>query len=346
MGLKAFKWGVLSFFLSAAPCYATNHVILSFNLGGPYYPAGSIALEAYPHWRETFIGPIPTVMGAIKYGARSGARIDPAMKIVAVMSADQPAHALMVAKTAFDEVASDPATKLPGRKLLLTVSSTAQMFAERCLAGWNVRLDQMVVEKGEQAEIRGALSAKKADVAVLWTPFVHFSGIDSEKAKVLPCPNLGSLDIPSFIVARADLLNDPDPMQPKRKQVAAFVAKALGSWALAAENPGDAAKRLVATYREEIKDPRYLLTEAEAHAEIEARRPPDLDGQRTLFKAPVGGATPLAIMLDPIMDFMVASGTLKLADRPAAADLLDSSILELIASDAELNAIARGKTAP
>jgi hypothetical protein len=77
-------------------------------LGGPYYPAGSIALEAYPHWRQTFIGPIPTVIGAVKYGAKT----DPAMKVVAVMSADAPAHGLMIAKSAYDEVASDPATKL------------------------------------------------------------------------------------------------------------------------------------------------------------------------------------------------------------------------------------------
>jgi hypothetical protein len=88
------------------------------------------------------------------------------------------------------------------------------------------------------------------------------------------------------------------------------------------------------------------LNQSEAHAEIEARRPPDLDGQRALFEAPLGGAAPLAITLDQIMDFMIASGTLKAADRPAAADLLDSSILELIAGDAALNAIARGEAAP
>jgi ABC-type nitrate/sulfonate/bicarbonate transport system substrate-binding protein len=336
----------LALLIYSTSCFATNHVILSFDLGGPYYPAGSIALEAYPHWRQTFIGPIPTVMGAIKYGVRTGARIDPAMKIVAVMSADTPAHALMIATSAYGDIASDPATKLPGRKLLLTPSSTAQMFAQRCLAGWNVRLDQMTVEKGEQAEIRELLKANKAEVAVLWTPFVHLSEVDSEKAKVLPCPNLGNFDVPSFIVARADLLNDPDPMQPKRKQVAAFVAKALGAWALAAKKPDDAARRLVATYREEIKDPKYLLTEAEAHAEIEARRPPDLDGQQALFKAPAGGAAPLATTLNTIMDFMVASGTLKAADRPAAADLLDPSILELITADPSLNAIARSEIGP
>jgi ABC-type nitrate/sulfonate/bicarbonate transport system substrate-binding protein len=332
--------------LFSSSCFATNHVSLSFDLGGPYYPAGSLAIEAYPHWRQTFIGPIPTVIGAIKYGARSGGRIDPAMKIVAVMSVDTPAHGLMVAKSVYDEIAADPATKLKGRKLLLTLSSTAEMFAERCLAGWNLRLDQMVRENGEQAQIRVALEANKAEIAVLWTPFTHLSEVDSEKAKVLPCPNLGNLEIPSFIVARADLLNDPDPMQPKRKQVAAFVAKALGAWALAAKKPDDAAKRLVATYREEIKDTRYLLTEAEAHAEIEARRPPDLDGQRVLFKAPAGGAPPLATTLDTIMDFMVASEKLKVADRPAAADLLDPSILELIATDHGLTAIARGETGP
>jgi hypothetical protein len=44
-----------------------------------------------------------------------------------------------------------------------------------------------------------------------------------------------------------EFVDDPDPMQPKRKQVAAFVAKALGAWALAAKKPADAAKRLVTT---------------------------------------------------------------------------------------------------
>jgi hypothetical protein len=65
-----------------------------------------------------------------------------------------------------------------------------------------------------------------------------------------------------------------------------------------------------------------------------------------LFKVPPGGAAPLAATLDTIMDFMVASGTLKATDRPAAADLLDGSILEVIASDAGLSAIARGEPTP
>lgn len=201
----------------------------------------------------------------------------------------------------------------------------------------------MGAEGGNNHADLQALIANKADAAVLWTPFVHLTEIDSEKAKVLSCPSLGGLNVPSFIVARADLLNDPDPAQPERKQVAAFVAKALGAWAQAAKKPDEAAKRLVATYREEIRDPKYLLTEPEAHAEIEARRPPDLDGQRTLFKAPVGGAAPLVTTLDRIMDFMIVSQTLDVVDRPSAAALLDSSIIELIANDPELNAIARGE---
>lgn len=337
----------LALLFYSAPCEGTNHVILSFDLGGPYYAAGSIALWAYPHWRQTFIGPIPTVIGAIEYGTRNGGTFVPAMKIVAVMSADASAHSLMIAKSAYDEIAADPATKLPGRKLLLTPSSTAQMFVERCLSGWNLRLDQMTVIKGEQAPMRDGMNPDitqpvLAEIGVLWTPFVHLSEVDPDKTKPLECPNLVNLDVPSFIVARADLLNDPD----KRKQVAAFVAKALGAWALAAKKPHDAAKRLIATYREEIKDPRYLLNQDQAHAEIESRRPPDLDGQRTLFKPPAAGPAPLAATLDTIMDFMVASGTLKAADRPAAADLLDASILELIAGDAGLNAIARGEATP
>ena len=345
--MKRFLYVLLTFY--PLTCFATNHVILSFDLGGPYYPAGSIALWAYPHWRQTFIGPIPTVIGAIKYGTRTGATFAPAMKIVAVMSADASAHGLMIAKTAYDEIAADPATKLPGRKLLLTPSSTAQMFVERCLAGWNLQLGQMTVVKGEQAPIRDGLNPEianpvLAELAVLWTPFVHLSEVDPDKAKALACPNLGNLDVPSFIVARADLLSDPDVS--KRKQVAAFVAKALGAWALAAKKPDDAAKRLIATYREEIKDPRYLLNQDQAHAEIESRRPPDLDGQRALFKAPAAGPAPLAATMDTIMDFMAASGTLKAADRPAAANLLDGSILELISNDGGLKAIADGESPP
>jgi hypothetical protein len=47
--------------------------------------------------------------------------------------------------------------------------------------------------------------------------------------------------------------------------------------------------------------------------------------------------------LDAIMDFMVSSGTLKAAERPAASQLIDPTILESIAGDAALTAIARGE---
>jgi hypothetical protein len=43
------------------------------------------------------------------------------------------------------------------------------------------------------------------------------------------------------------------------------------------------------------------------------------------------------------MEFMIASGSLKASDRPAASSLLDSSILDFIAGDAELRSIAEGK---
>jgi hypothetical protein len=41
---------------------------------------------------------------------------------------------------------------------------------------------------------------------------------------------------------------------------------------------------------------------------------------------------------------MVSSGTLTAAERPAGADLIDGSILEMIANDAALAAISDGST--
>jgi ABC-type nitrate/sulfonate/bicarbonate transport system substrate-binding protein len=346
MNLPCKKWalgGLLSICCSSSS-FATSEVIRSFDLGDRLYHAGSVAVAAYPHWGSVVIGPIPAVLGALNSSATVAGHLNPASKIVAIVSQDRLAHALMISESRYGDVASDPATTLPNQKAMLKVASTAQLFAEKCLAGWNVGLNQMTIVDGEQAEIRHAFSDKKIDFGFVWTSFTYLAANDAAHAKALPCLNIDSFDMPSFIVTRSDLLNEPDPVRlaANRKIVARLVAQHLGAWAKAKMNPQDAAKRLRAEYtREDIK-----VTDAQALAELEARRPPDLDGQRLAFTAPAGAPAPLAATLDGIIDFMVASGTIKAADKPAGSELMDGSILELIAGDPELGAVARGEKPP
>lgn len=322
-------------------CFAGSYFIRSFELGGPYFHAGSLAVESYPHWQMVPMGPVPTVLGALKYGKQTGELFAPALKIVAIVSQDAPAYGLMIAKAAYDDIAADPAGKLPGQKLMLTQSSTSQMYAERCLSAWNLRLDQVQVVDGEQEEIRNAVADRKVDIGFVWSPFTYLTQTDQAKAKMLVCPDTTALDLPYFVVVRADLLTEPDPVRAaaNRKRIADYVARILGAWASAANKPAEAAKRLAKTYAEDS----IKVTEPDARAELAARRPPDLEGQRTAFSTPAGGgAAPVAATLDGIMDFMVRTGTLAAADRPAAVDLIDASILEMIASQPALAAIANG----
>lgn len=345
--VKIFLGGLLSILLSSH-CLAGSYFVRSFKLGGPYFHAGSLAVESYPHWQMVPMGPVPTVLGALKYGKRTGELFAPALKIVAIVSQDAPAYGLMIAKTAYDEIAADPAGKLPGRKLMLTrypippmQSSTSQMYAERCLSAWNLRLDQMQVIGGEQAEIRKAVADREVDIGFVWSPFTYLTQTDYAKAKMLACQDMTAFEMPYFVVVRADLLSELDPMRAaaNRKRIADYVARILGAWASAANKPGDAAKRLVKTYAEDS----IKVTEPEARAELAARRPPDLEGQQTAFRASAdGGAAPVATTLDGIMDFMIRTGTLVAADKPAAADLIDASILEMIAGEPALTAIANG----
>lgn len=318
-------------------CLAASEILNSFDLGGPYYHAGSAAIAAFPHWRDVVIGPIPTILGATRNRASAGL----AIKVVAIMSEDIAAHALMVTEDEYASIVQDPATKLPGQSVLLTMGSTAQMYLERCLAGWHITLEQMnVVKEDQEAQIRHALIDRKSNVAAVWTSFTYLAENDAAKAKALHCPDLGDLQFPTFIVARADLLNESDTarLAANRKVIAAFVAKYLGAWASAKQKPADAAKRLAKTYLAEgIK-----VTEAQAAAELEARRPPDLQGQVAAFTAPAGGVAPLAVTLNPIIDFMVRTGELKASERPNAADLLHGSILQLIVGDPRLSSIAGG----
>lgn len=333
--------GILLSLSLSTPCLAGSYFIRSFDLGGPYFHAGSLAVESYPHWRIVPMGPVPTVLGALKHGTRTGGVFAPALKIVAIVSQDTPAYGLMIARTAYDDIAADPAGQLPGQKLMLTKSSTSQMYAERCLAAWNLRLDQVQVIDGEQEEIRNAVAGRKVDIGFVWSPFTYLTQTDHAKAKMLACQDMTAFEMPYFVVVRADLLTEPDPVRAaaNRKRIADYVARILGAWASAANKPADAAKRLVKTYAEDS----IKVTEPEARAELAARCPPDLAGQRTAFRAPAGGgAAPVAITLDGIMDFMVLTGTLAVADKPAAADLIDASILEMIAGEPALAAVANG----
>jgi hypothetical protein len=310
------------------------------------------------------MGPIPAVLGAVKFRSASGGHIAPGIKVVAIVSEDnspdkpadavphKSALALMVAKKDYDRIAADPASTLPKQKFLMTPASLAEMYERQCLAAWNLTLDSSHIIAGQQADIRTALRAyasgtpadysgiAPAGTAFVWASFTYLAEDDAAKAKALSCPSTTNFDAPSFIVARSDLLNELDAarLDANRKQIADFVAKYLGAWAKAKSKPQDAAKRLVETHSAEgIK-----VSEAQAQAELEARQPPDLAGQRAAFTPTAGGVIPLAMSLDVIMDFMVSTGTLKTGDRPAAGELLDGSILEFINSDPNLKAIANG----
>ena len=132
---------------------------------------------------------------------------------------------------------------------------------------------------------------------------------------------------------------DPQRLQANRRQIGSYVARCHGAWAMAKSKPDDAAKKLVATYAAEgIK-----VTDVQTRAELEVRQPPSLADQLVKFASVAGGVAPLATSLDVITDFMVASGSLKAADKPVASTLLDRSILDFISQDAELGPIARGE---
>ena len=216
----------------------------------------------------------------------------------------------------------------------------------------NLTLDKMTVVNAEEAVIRHGLRDKDANVAFVWSSFTYLAENDPAKAKALDCPNGVDVESPTFIVARTDLLNETDPtrLNANRRQIGTYVANFLGAWVkskldnatpksvlditvaqsapddLAKSKPDVAAKKLVATYAAEgIK-----VTDVQARTELDARRPPDLADQLVKFTPVAGGVAPLATSLDVIIDFMVASGSLKAADRPAASTLLDRSILDLL----------------
>jgi len=333
---------ILILALHSSLTFAASEIVNSFDLGGPYYHAGSLAVEAYPHWSAVVMGPIPVVLGSLKTATKAAnGQTELGFKVIAIVEEDLPAHALMISKTEYDAIAVDPPTTLPAQKILLTPRSTGRMFAERCLAGWNLTLDENNVLNAEEASIRKDLREGTASVAFVWSSFTYLAENDTAKAKALDCKDKIDIEIPTLIVARTDLLNETDPqrLDKNRRQIGMFVAKYLGSWAAAKNKPVDAAKKLVATYAAEgIK-----VTKEQAQAELEARQPPDLNDQLVKFTPVAGGVAPLATSLDVIMDFMVASGSLKAADRPAPSTLLDQSILRFIAQDAELAAIARGE---
>jgi ABC-type nitrate/sulfonate/bicarbonate transport system substrate-binding protein len=268
-------------------------------------------------------------------------RFNPAVKIVAVVTQDRGAHALMISAEMHQEISADPAQKLLGQRLLLTDASTAQLFAEKCLGAWNVNLNQMTIVKGEQAQLRRSLAQGDAPVGVFWTPFTYRAANDDAKAKQLPCEGVNDLDLPTVIVARADLLNEADPIQlaDNRKRIAQVVARHLGAWALAKKKPIDAAKRLVRVYKDQEN---ITISENQAKAELAVRQPPDLAAQRIAFKAPVGGVAPIAATLDGIIDFTVRTGTISATERPIGSDLIDASIIETIAADQTLLKLARG----
>lgn len=331
---------------------ATSEVVRSLVVQGRLFHAGSVALEAYPHWDEVVIGPIPAIAGAIKYGKRSGAAFTPAIKVVAIITQDRLAHGLMIAQKAYNAIAAAPSVQLPGKQVILNSSSTAQIYAARCLKQWNVTLDQMTVNMGEEentgmeeAEIRKAVDEGRAEIAFSWVPFTYLVGTDRGKAKPLDCASVGALDLPTLIVARSDLLDEADLTQLaiNKAKIAKFVAEYLGAWSRAVPPSSDApSSDAIKRLRDEYATETINITADQAKAELKARRPPDLNGQRAAFTASPGSAAALAATLDSIMDFMVSSGTIKAAEKPAGSDLIDGSILEAIAKDPALTAIANG----
>jgi hypothetical protein len=262
--------------------------------------------------------------------------------VIGLALSDWSATQLMAHPAVFQEMTNDPAQVLSTQVIAATSSSQSELRLRYCLLENSISVEETKTEMRNQKSAAKELEEGSARLAVLWRNFDRSAASGKLKAKAFECGSPPEGGLPTLFVSRSDLLAETEALrlEMNRQLLAKEVASHLGRWEAAKRDLPAEAKKLVKWY----KDQGLKVTIEEATQELIQRQPPTFDEQFKLFTPdPTHAKAPVVKTLDEILEFMVETGAIKPEEKPDTSLMIDASVLQTIANDPELLAIAKGE---
>jgi ABC-type nitrate/sulfonate/bicarbonate transport system substrate-binding protein len=281
------------------------------------FPAGApqVAAAQAKSWDVGGTGSVPAVLGA----ARSG------LLTIGITNDESKANVLTVRGEKFEAFKASPQS-LKGQRILLTTNSTGDYAVRSCLRKYNVAFGDVQFVNLGQAQIISAITSNNGDVAGVWAPN-NYTLEEKAGAKTLCTGADAGAIVPGALIVRAEYAKD------NPKNVAAYLAVYLRSWAWAKANPKEAremTKKFYAQGGVEISD--------KAIEQEFALRPVFLLDEQLRIMDRAKGSSEVDKWLGDIAKFMVEVGTLPQA--PDVKAFVTDEYLKMVASDPKLKAFA------
>ena len=284
------------------------------------FPAGApqIAAAQANDWDVGGTGSVPAVLGAARFG----------LYTVGITNDESRGNALMARNDAIEGFRNDPES-IRGERILLTTNSTVDFATQSCLEQWGLsQADVEYINLG-QAQVITGIIAGEARLAGVWAPNTYTLQERADSDYLCSGADAGAI-VPGALVVRPGFAEEhPD-------RVARVLATFLRGVVWARENPEEARRHLVDFY----SDGGVEISDAAINAEFDLRPTFDLQEQLAILDRS-DGHSQVDQWLTAIGDFMTSVGTTE--STPAAEDYIDTSFMQMVMDDPELQAIANNE---
>ncbi|MEH2511072.1 ABC-type nitrate/sulfonate/bicarbonate transport system substrate-binding protein [Nitrobacteraceae bacterium AZCC 1564] len=282
--------------------------------------AQQVAASASGSWDIGLLGGAPALLGASRFKLHSGL----------VLIDDKRALAFTIQGGLAEAVSRDPVAALKGKSYVTPVNSFGDFAAKVCQTKLGLKSGDMTAINVAPGAIVDAFRSQ-GDVAAagIWAP--HWLRLEKEAGgKTICTVKDGGKTAYSTMVVRPEYLKD------HMDAVARFTAMYLRATHVMKTDKAATLKAMKTFYdKGGVK-----MSPEEMEAEYSLRDYFDFDEQMAMFDRSKGQSTVDKGMSD-IGEFMAASGSL--SKVPNVNDYVDPSVLQYIASHAELKAFAKGE---
>jgi ABC-type nitrate/sulfonate/bicarbonate transport system substrate-binding protein len=281
------------------------------------FPAGApqIAASAAKSWDVGGTGSVPAVLGAARFNILT----------IGITNDESKANAMMVRGDKYDAISANPKL-LKGQRLLLTINSTADYAARKCLAKFGLAQDDMQFVNLGQAQIVTAVTSNNGDIAGVWAPNTYTLE-ERANAKYLCSGADAGAVVPGALVVRSDYAKEHP------EEVAKFLAVYLRGWAWAKANPAEARALALEFYKQG-----GLETSAQAMEEEFALRPTFLLDEQLDLMSRAKGTSTVDGWFSKISQYLTEVGTISSELDPKS--YISDDFMKRVAADPKLRAFA------
>lgn len=281
------------------------------------FPAGvpQMAAAAAKSWDVGGTGSVPAVLGHVRFG----------VKTIGLTNDESDANALMVSKTAADQIVKNPAS-MKGQTILLTSNSTGDYAVQSCLKKYGLTKQDVTIKNMGQAEIISALASGGANLAGLWAPNTY--AVEEKAGATQLCSGKdGGAIVPGALIARGEYA------EQNPENVAKFLAVYLRAWSWMNANRPEA----VAMMRKFYEQGGVNIADASLQKEF-AKRPTFSLEQQIARMDRSRGNSDMDVWFGQISAFMRGTGAIN--SIPLSSEYITDAYMKRVNADPKLREFA------